>query len=288
MRLSRTLTVMTFALAIAVPRPARAAANKEHLQLLAEIRMLQEQQQQLQAMIGALSDSVKAVSTKLDDQSAAMRKVMADQGLTLSGLGENVRIVREKVDDSNVRIANVSQEIDALRQAIVASQAAAAAAQTPPGGAPGTEPSGVPPVAPAGQPPAPAVNPLPLGVSPQRAFDASFDDYSAGRYDLAIKGFESYISSFPKSPSSAQAQFYIGQSYFSQSKWPEARDAFQKVISDYPQTPPVPDAYYKLGQTYEHLGQIDLAKRTYETAVKAYPGRESILSQQALDRLNRK
>ena len=30
---------------------ARAAANKEHLQLMAEIRMLQEQHQQLQALL---------------------------------------------------------------------------------------------------------------------------------------------------------------------------------------------------------------------------------------------
>ena len=32
----------------------RAAANKEHLQLMAEIRMLQEQKQQLQQLLGSL------------------------------------------------------------------------------------------------------------------------------------------------------------------------------------------------------------------------------------------
>src|SRR5436190_945442 len=116
MKCSRTLPVLVFALL--VPHAARAAANKEHLQLMAEIRMLQEQQQQLQALLGNLSDALKAVSGKLDDQTAAMRKAMADQTLTITNVGENVRVLREKADDTNVRISSVAQEIEALRQAI--------------------------------------------------------------------------------------------------------------------------------------------------------------------------
>ena len=283
MRLSRTFGVMIFALAI--PGAASAAANKEHLQLMAEIRMLQEQQQQLQQMIGSLSDAVKAVSTKLDDQSAAMRKAMADQSLAVNGLGENVRVVREKVDDTNVRIATATQEIDALRQAIASTQTTSAPAVSPTG----TEPGGTQPPAPGVQPVQPPPPAASMGQSPQRAYDASFDDYTAGRLDLAIQGFQSYIAQFPKSPNAASAQFYIGQSYWGQSKYPEARDNFQKVISDYPQSPVVPDAYYKLGQTYERLNQVDLAKKAYDTAMNNYPTSPSAqLAKQALDRLNRK
>ena len=51
-----------------------AAADKTHLQLMAEIRMLQEQQQQLQGLLGSLQDTLKTVVTKLDDQSSATRK----------------------------------------------------------------------------------------------------------------------------------------------------------------------------------------------------------------------
>ena len=82
--------------------------------------------------------------------------------------------------------------------------------------------------------------------------------------------------------------YNIGMSYFSQSKWPEARDAFLKVINDYPQAQgsAVPDAYFKLGQTYERLNQIDNAKKAYETAVQKFPGPPSAMSSQALARLN--
>src|SRR4026209_1869157 len=91
---------------------ASAAANKEHLQLMAEIRMLQEQQQQLQGLLGALQDSVKVVTTQLGDAAAGARKAMADQPLATTNIGDNVRILREKADDTNVRISTMAQELE--------------------------------------------------------------------------------------------------------------------------------------------------------------------------------
>ena len=44
-----------------MPAPA-AAADKTHQQLMAEIRMLQEQQAQLQQMLGGLADTLKTMA----------------------------------------------------------------------------------------------------------------------------------------------------------------------------------------------------------------------------------
>lgn len=256
-----------------------AAANKEHLQLMAEIRMLQEQNQQLQALLGSLQDTLKAVTAKIDDQSAATRKAMADQLLAVNNIGDNVRVLREKTDDTNVRISTVSQEINALRQAI-ASQPPPAAALPPPD----------PAVAPSPAPTQPPSTSPPVGVSPQRMFEASYDDYTSGRWDLAIQGFQGYIQMFPRTAQAADAQYNIGMSYYQQSKWAEARDAFQKVISDYPQnTERLPEAYYKLGQTFERLNQVENAKRAYETVIQKFPTSfHANQARPALDRLNRK
>lgn len=264
---------------LAVSASPVAAANKEHLQLMAEIRMLQEQNQQLQALLGSLQDTLKTVTSKIDDQSAATRKAMADQLLAVNNIGENVQMLRERSNETNVRISTVSQEINALRQAI-ASQPPPAAALPPPD-------PGAPPSAPPSQPPSVAP---PVGVSPQRMFEASYDDYTSGRWDLAIQGFQGYIQMFPRTAQAADAQYNIGMSYFNQSKWPEARDAFQKVISDYPQnTERLPEAYYKLGQTFERLNQLDNAKRAYETVIQKFPASfHANQARPALDRLNKK
>jgi tol-pal system protein YbgF len=264
----------------AVSASPALAANKEHLQLMAEIRMLQEQNQQLQALLGSLQDTLKAVTTKIDDQSAATRKAMADQLLAVNNIGDNVRVLREKTDDTNVRISTVSQEISALRQAI-ASQPAPAAALPP------SDPTAAPsPTAPS-QPTSVAP---PVGVSPQRMFEASYDDYTSGRWELAIQGFQGYIQTFPRTAQAADAQYNIGMSYYQQSKWAEARDAFQKVINDYPQnTERLPEAYYKLGQTFERLNQVENAKRAYEMIIQKFPTSfHANQARPALDRLTKK
>lgn len=278
MKSFRTLLVVLLALGMHAPS-AEAAANKEHLQLMAEIRMLQEQNQQLQALLGTLQDTLKVVTTKIDEQSAATRKAMADQTLAVNNIGDNVRVLREKTDETNVRISTVSQEIDALRQAIASQpppQAAIPPAVTDPNAPPTTTP--------------PAPSSPPVGVSAQRMYEASYDDYTAGRYDLAIQGFQGFIQAFPRLPNAADAQFNIGMSYWNQAKWGDARDAFQKTIADYPQsTDRVAEAYYKLGQTFERLSQVDNAKRAYETLTQKFPGSFSATqAKQALDRLNRK
>jgi tol-pal system protein YbgF len=279
MNCRRTISVLLFALV--VPNVASAAANKEHLQLMAEIRMLQEQQQQLQGLLGALQDTLKTVSTKIDDQSAAMRKAMADQTLATTNIGDNVRVLREKTDETNVRISTMGQELETLRQTI-ASQPAPQPVQV---STPVTDPALASPTG--GQPTQAPPPPIPQGMSPQRMFDTSFDDYQAGRYDLAIAGFQGFVQAFPKAPQAGSAVFNIGSSYYNQNKYPEARDAFLKVINDYPQAQgtTVPDAYYKLGQTYERLKQVDNAKKAYEAAVQKFPGNPSALSNQALQRL---
>src|SRR5436190_13212709 len=146
-----------------------AAADKTHLQLMAEIRMLQEQQQQLQGLLGALQDTLKTFGTKLDESAAASRKAMADQTLATTNIGDNVRILREKTDETNVRISTMSQELETLRQTIASQPAPQAAAVAPAGT--GTDPALGTPSA-----PPPTVTPPP-GASPQRMYDTSYDDY---------------------------------------------------------------------------------------------------------------
>ena len=280
--------VMTMALAV----PGRAAAaDKVHQQLMAEIRMLQEQQQQLQQVLGSLADALKVVSTKIDDQSGASRKAFADQKLLVDNVAEGVRILREKSDDTNVRLSSMTQEIEAMRQAIASMPAAGAPATGEPPAAgetnpPVSAPAGtVPPTAPpAAQPPANTAN-----VSPQKMYDASYADYTAGQWDLAVMGFETYIRMFPRTDKTDDAQLNIGNSLYGAGKNREAVVAYQKVITDYPTADSVPVAYYKLGLTYEALKQVDLAKKSYETVIQKYPtAYEAILAKQRLDNLSRR
>jgi tol-pal system protein YbgF len=264
--------------------PAYGAADKTHQQIMAEIRMLQEQQQQLQSVLGglaeSLAESLKVLTAKLDDQSGSTRKAFADQRLLIESVSETARILREKADDTNVRLSAMTQELETIRQTIGA-QAQAQAATVP-----GQEPPGPPP-APTGPPPAGGVA-VPPGVSAQRMYDEAFSDYTRGDYDLAIEGFQTYIRMFPRTDRTDDAQLKIGDSLYAAKRFPEAVTAFQKVISDYPQSDGVPAAYYKLGLTYEALKQPEQARKAFDTVVKNHQGsNEAILAKQRLDVLSR-
>jgi tol-pal system protein YbgF len=278
------LRIFALTLICLLPAPRLLeAADKTHQQMMAEIRMLQEQQAQLQVLLQGLADTLKVMTTKIDEQTGATRKAFADQKLIVDNVAEGVRILREKSDDTNVRLGTMTQELEALRTAIqsIPSPAAAAAA-TDPGDPTAAPPSG-------GIPPAPQPA-VPSNVSPQKAYDAAFSDYTGGQWDLAIAGFEFYIKSFPTSPRADDAQLNIGNSYFAMGNYKEAVAALQKVFSDYPQSDSVPQAYYKLGQTYEALKQVDLARRAYETLLKNHPDDRmyGTLARQRLDSLTKK
>ena len=85
---------------------------------MADLRMLQEQAQLLQNTARHADGSLKAVNARLDQQADANRKAFADQKLLIDNLTKDLGVVREKVDDNNVRVGSLSQEVDALRQLV--------------------------------------------------------------------------------------------------------------------------------------------------------------------------
>ena len=99
---------------------AASAASKEQQLLMAELRMMQQHQQLLQQSLLALADTLKAVTGRLDDQAATSRKALADQRLLIEGMTDTVRTLREKSDDTNVRLGTLNTEVDALYQLVAA------------------------------------------------------------------------------------------------------------------------------------------------------------------------
>jgi len=261
-------------------RPA-LAANKEHQQLAADIRMLQEQAQLLQNMLGTLNETLKAVNTRLDDQANAMRKAFADQKLLIDNLSSDLRVVREKVDDNNVRIASLTQELDALRQAV---QQMAARPQTTDAAAAPTQPSAPTPAT----VPDTATTAPPIGVSPKQLYDTAWVDYTGGQWDLAIQGFEAYIRSFPKSEQACDAQVNIGKAYDYAGNKDKALEAFDKAIRDYPNAKGLPDAYYQKGLVLLDLKQPDKAREAFDNAARIDPeGSAGRMARQKLDQLKK-
>jgi len=256
--------LLLMSIALLAARPA-AAANKEHQQLMADLRILQEQTQLLQNMMGTLGDAIKAVNARLDQQAEVTRRSVADEKLLVETLANDLRVVREKVDDNNVRVGSLSQEVDALRQLV--QQAITRMTAPPPldGNTPLVSSGG-----PTFPPPPPGVA-VASGASPTKTYEQAFGDYAGGLWDLAIDGFEAFLKDFPTATQAADAQYYIGRAYLADGKYDRSVEAFDKVIRVYPMSARVPDAYYQKGVALTDLKQADSAREAWDMVIKNYP-----------------
>lgn len=277
------LVVVTILACGAAPASAQ---NKREMQMMADIRMLQEQNQQLQIALAAVTDALKAINPRFDEQINAARKGFADQTLKIDQFASELRVVREGVAENNVRIAQLSQEVEAVRLSIPQFPAA-----PPPGAIDPLAPTD--PSTPSAAPGAPTVTAPPpmqtgLGMTPQRLFDTARADFYSGQYDLCVAGFDTYLRTFPKSELAHEAQYYIGDCHYQDGKMQDAVAAYNQVITNYARSGSAPNAYYKRGQALERLGQIDRARESYEAVIKSFPDSDAArLAQQNLSRISK-
>ena len=273
----------TLALAVlAVAAPA-VAQNREHQQMSAELRMLQEQTQQLALTLAQIGDALKALNARLDASDKEAQQRFADQKLLIQKLSDDVSAVRERSQDTDTRLRKVADEVEALRTTLTSLPSMLSGAAP----SPSPETSAVDPTAPGPVTP-PASQTSTLGLSPSRMLDTAKSDYFSGSYASAVSGFESLLKTFPTSEAAAEAQFMLGETYSQQKRYAEAVNAYTAAIQKFPRSMWVPEAYYKRGKAQESLGTPEAARASYEMLLKTYPDTPSAgLAKQALDRLGR-
>ena len=271
------------------PTTARAQ-SREQQQIFADLRILQEQVQELKAAVNALAEQAKATNARIDAQSEATRKNYADQMQMVRELAASVETLGQKVQSNSAQVTKLSQELPPLRDGLnmlqqLVSQVAAqlqpmtpADASAPPPGAAasGTAPqTGGPPSGGGGVPP-----------SPGTYWNAAMNYYAVGQWDLAVDAFKDFVQKFPTSPDAADAQFFIGESYYQSGKTRDALAAYTAVVTNYKDHTRVPDAYFKQAMCYELLNQKSEAIKVYQMIVKQYDGTSAALSAtQSLKRL---
>jgi tol-pal system protein YbgF len=255
------------ALVVAVMAAPAAAADKEQRQMMADIRMLQEQAQLLQNALASVTEALKAVNARMDsrfdEQTTMTRKALADQKVVIDAISHDLGAVREKLDDNTTRVGTLSQEVDALRQLV---QQGSLSRPSVPDAVDTAAAAAPPPDSPAAPPSAPA-----LGTSPRSSWDAAYGDYTLGQYELAVAGFEAYIRNFPKSDLADDAQVYIGNSYLNAGQNEKAVAAYDLAIRTYPSGNAIPEAYYRKGLALQNLKQSDAARDAFQTVIQKYP-----------------
>ena len=111
-------------------------------------------------------------------------------------------------------------------------------------------------------------------LSPQQIYNTAYSDYLKGNYELAVAGFREYIERFRESPLADNAQYWIGECYYSQQEYKHAIEEFNKLILNFPQGDKVPAAYLKKAYSLSALGEKEQSIAVLKLLIAKFPETE--------------
>jgi len=111
--------------------------------------------------------------------------------------------------------------------------------------------------------------------SPEQMYQSALSTYRSRELGQAVLDFTELIARHPKHPVAGNAQFWIGEAYYSQRDYRQALVEYQKGIRQFPRGEKVPDALLKVGLCYRALREPGQAQEAWERLMREFPGSES-------------
>ena len=210
--------------------------------------------------IDEIYELVKTLSTQM----LALQRVQADLTQNNEYFQSQLQLIIEKLDETNKQLVRTQEELIALKT----SSESLSEKQTEEAGVAQPSEEKKEEVVPKEQE-APSVF-----ISPQQIYNTAYSDYLKGNYQLAIEGFRQYIENFRESPLADNAQYWIGECYFSQGDYGKAIEEFNKLILNFPQGDKVPAAYLKKGYSYFALGEKEKGIVVLKLLISKFPETE--------------
>jgi TolA-binding protein len=202
------------------------------------------------------------------------REQSAEQGRQVASLSTRVDQLSTEVSRMAARVDELSQRVETLSRELAARPSGPVQGGPVQGGA---------------APPAPsAPRSSTGGPTPEQAYQAAYLDFSKGNYPLAIAGFREFVRRYPDSPLADQAQYWVGESLFSQARASQASgqtdkatreleqavQEFRRLALNYPRGERVPTAIYKEALALLELKQTRLAQTRLQYLLDNFPQSE--------------
>ena len=105
----------------------------------------------------------------------------------------------------------------------------------------------------------------------EELYDKGFQLFRGGKFEAARAEFSSYLERYPKTDLADNAQFWLGECYYSEKKYRQAIAAYEKTIKDYPKGDKVSSALLKQGMAFLELGDETAGKILLKKVVQGYP-----------------
>jgi tol-pal system protein YbgF len=114
-----------------------------------------------------------------------------------------------------------------------------------------------------------------LGSPEVDVYNVGLRAFNSRNYKDAIKIFTDLLAKFPSGEYADNANFWIGESFYSLGEFTSAIKSYEKVLT-FKSSSKADDAQFKLGVTYNKMGQQVLAKQELDKLVYRYPASEYV------------
>jgi tol-pal system protein YbgF len=216
--------------------------TSEVLFLQRQVRDMQESMTsskgELTALVGQAIDHAARANQMISQIQGAMNDTQARVSGNIGALDTRLLAIEANLQTANDRLVKTLDQFAALNQQLAALQRQI-----------------------------PVVDP----TDPVQAFSAAYGDYIKGNHQLAIEQFRLFVVKFPQSEQADDAQYMIGDAFYSQGNYAEALVEFDKVLSQYPDGNKVPAARLKKGLVYFQINQNEEGATEMRTVIKDFP-----------------
>jgi len=104
-----------------------------------------------------------------------------------------------------------------------------------------------------------------------RDYEQALNFFKANKIKEAAGAFEAFGKAHSDSSLAPNAQYWLGNAYYSLRECKKSIDAHKLVVSKWPQHPKAPDSLINIATCQQELGDSKAAKATLETVLVKYP-----------------
>ncbi len=223
----------------------------------------------LKTLVEQANDNVNSMKASVDDLKKATQENLAKDNARFDTITTEIQSLSSSLEESQARMAKLSDQISQMQNTIQT-------LNTPPAG---TTPPG------AGVPGQPGTSPPPIPDA-DTLYKAGLSAFNGGQYQLAVQSFQEYLQYYGSTDLASNAQFYIGECYYSQGDYAKAIDEYNKCIEQYPKGNKAAAAQLKKGYSLLAQDKESAGIRELRSLIQRYPSaREADLARQRLRKL---
>lgn len=226
-------------------QPDLTNVKNDTTHLRAQLQVLREEVA-LQADIDTLKVQIDRLESLVRDQTNELWSMRADLSQRVSSLENQLQILDTRITESDRQFSSLGRRLEGIQAQLGRSES------------PDTSVTGA----------------QPQTIEPGDLYDLALGDYQRGNYDVAIRQFSQYLEYFPDSALADDAQYYIGDCYYTQSLYTQALDAYEVLLNNYPNGNKIPTTLLKIAFIKLARKEQNEARSYLERVIREYPNSE--------------